>query len=393
MLRDPNARFFLPRPGVIGVDSLLAHLDSIRQVDPDTVRESLTLPRRFSASQVFGTGATIDFGRAILVYARDTSRTSVARRLSRVIAPMDVSFNRSLLSAYDAAAFLPPLGFQLGLGGPTTFRSVGGSPATTAGVTNNVSASGSLLLPFGTALVNRYRRTITRNWALRLDSTQARIDGDQTVFPDVSARWTFRPLALADVISSVTASLGYSASMAATSLPVGIDLPVAGGPPRELREFRTSHLQSYPTSLSVAWGFGGLTTAAGYTLNKRVDSLPGSLSRGTSDELNVDVGRAFRLPRSWSGGVKNDIRTRVGYQRSHARNLVYDLARTVSSQLGDQGRTSLNINADTDLSETMLFTFQASRVITYDNNLNRRLNQFVLSTVLQMQFFAGQLGR
>jgi hypothetical protein len=143
-------------------------------------------------------------------------------------------------------------------------------------------------------------------------------------------------------------------------------------------------------NVSIAWGFGGLNTAAGYTITKRVDSLPGSLGRGTSDELNVDVGRAFRIPKSWGMGIKNDVRARMGYQSSHARNLVYDLARTTSSRLGDQGRTSFNLNADTDLNEALLFTLQASRVITYDNNLNRRVNQFVLSTVLQIQFSAGQ---
>jgi hypothetical protein len=72
---------------------------------------------------------------------------------------------------------------------------------------------------------------------------------------------------------------------------------------------------------------------------------------------------------------------------------VYELEGQKSSRLGDQGRNSFNLNADTDLSETLLFTFQASRVVTFDNNLNRRVSQFVLSTVLQMEFFGGQGAR
>jgi hypothetical protein len=47
----------------------------------------------------------------------------------------------------------------------------------------------------------------------------------------------------------------------------------------------------------------------------------------------------------------------------------------------------VSLNADADLSETLVFTLQGSRVVTYDNNFNRRNNQFVLSTVLQVQFF------
>jgi hypothetical protein len=34
-----------------------------------------------------------------------------------------------------------------------------------------------------------------------------------------------------------------------------------------------------------------------------------------------------------------------------------------------------------------VFTLQGSRVVTYDNNFNRRNTQLVLSTVLQVQFF------
>jgi hypothetical protein len=83
----------------------------------------------------------------------------------------------------------------------------------------------------------------------------------------------------------------------------------------------------------------------------------------------------------------------VGYQRSQSENLVFDLAGAKGSRLGDQGRSALSINADTDLSESLLFTLQASRVVSYDNNLNRRVNQFVLSTVLQVQFYGGQGSR
>jgi hypothetical protein len=308
-----------------------------------------------------------------------------------VFAPIDVSLNRSLLTAFDAAAFRPPAGLQFGLGGPNAFRAVSGSPASSAGATTTLVATNALSLPFGTTLANRYRRTITRNWALRLDSTQARIDGTQTVFPDVSLRWLFRPAALEGPLSSLTASLGYSDAAATSVIPIGVDPLVPGA---EVRERRTTHVRSYPLGATIVWGFGGnLSTTAGYTFNRRVDSLSGSLSRGTSGDLNVDVGRSFRIPQRWRLGVRNDVRTRFGYQRSQSRNLVYELEGQKSSRLGDQGRNSFNLNADTDLSETLLFTFQASRVVTFDNNLNRRVSQFVLSTVLQMEFFGGQGAR
>jgi len=45
------------------------------------------------------------------------------------------------------------------------------------------------------------------------------------------------------------------------------------------------------------------------------------------------------------------------------------------------------LSADTDLSETVVFTLQGSRMATFHNNFNRRATQLVLSTVLQVQFF------
>src|SRR6185503_3357870 len=104
MIRDPNARFLLPKPGVIGVDSLLAHLDSMRIARPDSIVDVLTLPRRLMATQSAGAGINIDVARAFRAYG-DTTRGSLARRLGGVFAPIDVSLNRSLLAAFDAAAF------------------------------------------------------------------------------------------------------------------------------------------------------------------------------------------------------------------------------------------------------------------------------------------------
>ena len=391
MLRDPNARFLLPKPGVIGVDSLLAHLDSIRLVRPDSIVSVLTLPRRLMATQAAGAGITVDIARALLAYG-DTTRGSLARRLGRVFAPVDVSLNRSLLTAFDAAAFRTPVGLQFGFGGPGAFRTVSGVPASSAGATTTLVATSALSLPFGTSFTNRYRRTLTRNWVLRLDSTQARVDGTQTVFPDVSLRWVLHPQALERVLSSFTASLGYSAAAATSSLPIGNDPLLPGN---ELRELRTTHVRSYPLNTSITWGFGNLSTSAGYTYARRVDSLSGSLARGTARDLNVDVGRSFRIPSGVGNaiGVRNEVRARVGYQRSHSQNLVSNLSGQFASRLGDQVRDALNVNADTELSETLLFTFQASRVVSADNNLNRRVNQLVLSTVLQVQFFGGPQAR
>src|SRR4051812_12439518 len=103
----------------------------------------------------------IDIGTAVPAY---TGGSTPLRRLRRFFVPVDVSYTRSLLAALDASPVSAPLALQFGLGGPSAFRNVGGTDASTAGRTGTLSASGALLLPFGTSVSNRYRRTTTLNW-------------------------------------------------------------------------------------------------------------------------------------------------------------------------------------------------------------------------------------
>jgi hypothetical protein len=289
--------------------------------------------------------------------------------------------NRSLLSAFDGAKGGSPLPLQLGLGGVETFRRVNGELSTATGLTQSLAATQSFLLPGGASLVSRYRRATTRSWTRRSDDTQGVADGAQTVFPDVSLRWTWRPpSAVRAIVSSLGANAGFASSAATSFIP-----PEAG---LSFAESRSSHVRTYPLNASVAWGFGrGLTTSAGYTRTTRTDSLPGSIADGRVEDMSFDVGRAFRLPKNLGFTFDGDIRGRIGYQQTRNSTFISDFARTGTARLADNGRTAVSMNADADLSETLVFTLQGSRLVVYDNNFNRRQTQFVLSTVLQVQFF------
>jgi hypothetical protein len=82
----------------------------------------------------------------------------------------------------------------------------------------------------------------------------------------------------------------------------------------------------------------------------------------------------------------------VSYLRTETRSYVSNVAASTSrSRLTDNGRTAVSLNADTDLADNMTFSLQASRVVTFDRNFNRRFTQTVLSAVLNIQFFGGAL--
>ena len=359
MLRDPNST------------SLLLPTDS---------SGAYVLPARINASQTMGLGLGVDLGKAAAAYSGDTT---LVKWVTRYFSPIDVSYSRSLISALDGAPFDPSLGFQLGLGNVGGYRYVNGAPASTAGFTGTWSANNAFYLPLGVTVVNRYRRTSNNNWVLRLDNTQSQVQGLTTTFPDFNVRWNWRPGPLTAMVTGVDATAGYTRSLATASLLSALDTSAP--------DLRRAWVYAYPVSGRVTWGFGGLSTGAGYTLTQRIDSLPGSFARGHTEDVNVDVGRSFRIPKSWGLGLKNDVRARFGLQQSRTLSYVFADSGGQSSRLIDNGRSAINLNADTELSENMQFTFQLSRVITYDNNLNRRLNQFVLSTILQIQFASGPL--
>ncbi|HXD48525.1 MAG TPA: cell surface protein SprA [Gemmatimonadaceae bacterium] len=380
MLRDPDLAATLAStsgtlPGVVGVDSVLAARDSAALLG------AIGLPRRMTAAQTASAGATLDIAGAFKAYTRDSS---ALRRVGSLFAPIDLSYTRSLLSTLDASPADAPLPLQFGLGGPGSFRRVGGVDATTAGQTGTLAASGSLLLPFGTSVINRFRRTTTVNWIARPapDSSQAQVNGEQTSFPDVSLRWGLHPAAGQPVISMLNADVGYTRTLATVSLP-----SLFGDAPPDIRR---THVESFPIGGSIDWALrGGLSTGARYAFTRRIDSLPGSVARSRGNELNLDAGRAFRLPGALADalGVRDAVRARAGYQSNRTTTFVFGDGTTVGSRLQDNGRQAFNLTADTNLNENLVFTVQGSHVVTFDNNLSHRFAQTIFSTVLQVNFF------
>ncbi len=86
------------------------------------------------------------------------------------------------------------------------------------------------------------------------------------------------------------------------------------------------------------------------------------------------------------------MRARLGFQQARTKSYVQNLfAASQRSRLTDNGRQAFTLNADTDVAENATFSIQGSRIVNFDRNLNRRLIQTVITAVVQMQFFAGDL--
>jgi hypothetical protein len=106
--------------------------------------------------------------------------------------------------------------------------------------------------------------------------------------------------------------------------------------------------------------------------------------------VTVEIAKPWAVPPDWK--LKSDIRTRVSYQDTHGDNFVLNpLALSRESRLNDNGRRAFSFSADTDVAENLSSSFVFSRVESFDKNLNRRFTQTVLSAVLHLQFYAGDL--
>ncbi|MBA3342716.1 MAG: cell surface protein SprA [Gemmatimonadaceae bacterium] len=374
MLRDPNALSFLREQDSAG-----------------TVR----LPRRLGSSQTTTAGVTIDLPRAAQLYADSTGRM---RRMLTAIQPIDVTYNRSLISVFDQTPFAPPLSYQLAFGGVGDFRELRGRPATSAGLVTQLSANHTVLLPFGASVANRYQMINARNWTRRLDESQAIADGTQIVFPDVALRWTMKP----DRLRRVMSSIGGSARAVQTRqintrqpelprfVPSGLgedestDLSVVADRAETL-------VRSYPANLSIVFaGARPLSANLGYTISQRRETRPGLSAENANSDINVELSKPWAVPPEWK--LRSDLRTRLSYQEAHGDNFVFNpLTISRESRLSDNGRRAFSFSADTDVAENLSSSFVFSRVESFDKNLNRRFTQTVLSAVMHLQFYAGDL--
>jgi hypothetical protein len=353
MLRDPNA------PGV-----------------PVPGDEGLRLARRFGNSQRASVGAVLDLPRVV----SGEPEHSWARAVAQLFGAIDVSVGRDQLSAYDAAPLTPGWRYQFGLAEFGDVRQIGEVLATTAGAGTRYAASNTFRLPFGASLAQRMQRTDSRHYSRRLVSQLSLVDGEQVVYPDVTFRWSGQPVALAWLVSNVSATVRAVHTRQAFVSP--------GDTPGDLAERRAMRLRTYPATLSFTGPGDDLSVTFGFTRTDRADSLPGSAGESRSTDGSARIAKAFPLPASWN--LPGGLRTQLFYQRTETRSYVSNLAASsLRSRLTDNGQNRFSLNADTDLADDISFSLQASRVVTFDRNFNRRFTQTLFSAVLNIQFFGG----
>ncbi|HJU74986.1 MAG TPA: cell surface protein SprA, partial [Gemmatimonadaceae bacterium] len=306
----------------------------------------------------------------------------VATRLARVVRPLEIGVSRSLVTAFDASPFAPDPLYQFGFGSLTAFRDLRGLPAASAGASLQYNLAHTIELPFGISVVHRAQRTDSRNFFARAvgGNDVTLVEGTQFSIPDVAVRWS----APATLLPGVFSNLSANARAAHTKQTYVSPFEAVG------EERRSIRVRNYPLGLSALTARGALSLQATFAATFRTDTLPGAVTDGRANDLSVELGKPFPLPASWR--AQSPLRVRATYQETSARSVVSNAAvSTQRSRLTDNGRRVVGLSADADIATDMTFGLQASQLVSFDRNFNRRFTQTVLSAVLELKFFGGAL--
>ncbi|MGQ0643449.1 MAG: T9SS outer membrane translocon Sov/SprA [Gemmatimonadaceae bacterium] len=320
----------------------------------------------------------------------DPSGGGFLARVARFVRPIELSVSRALVTAFDASPFAPGALYQFGVGSLASFRDVRGLPAASAGASLQYTLAHTVQLPAGIAVTHRAQRTDSRNYfaravdGLRPDVTL--VDGVQLALPDVALRWSASPTALRGWFANLSANARLSHTRQSYESP--LHLAAVGGPLGDER--RAIRVRTYPLGLSAVSGRGDVSLQATLATTYRTDTLPGAVTRARAQDLSIELGKPFRLPASWR--AQSPLRARASFQETSAHSVVSNVAVAAQrSRLTDNGRRVVAVTADADIASDMTFGLQASQLVSFDRNFNRRFTQTILSAVLELKFFGGAL--
>ncbi|HKS05138.1 MAG TPA: cell surface protein SprA [Gemmatimonadaceae bacterium] len=346
------------------------------------------LPRRLSNNQNVTTSAAMDPGRALRRWVADSGWRG---RIANMLQPIQLGYSRNVTSMFDGAALTPGAAYQFAYGGIDNFRFLGGRAAAAAGINEVFSAATALRFPGDLALTSRAEITTSSNYARRVDETQALVRGRRERFPDLLVSWTFMrpqsvptaliPRVFNKLFSQFTATIGTSSSLQSSFSPAETE----GGEPDE----RVTRTKSTPASAIIGWNIRGpVITAVTYRTDHTTDSVPGSVTKTDREVLTVDVNRSFRMPESW--GPRSLLRARMGWQQEVQTSYV-SVGGPQRSRLADNGRQAFNLNLETDVASNVSMGLQLTRVVTFDNNFNRKFSQFVMTAAFTLRHEIGAI--
>ncbi len=339
------------------------------------------LPTTFTGGSNLDLSATVDPGRLLRLFFADSS--GMLRALDRV-SSVDIGRTITRRSLFSSPGFDPGASYVLGFTGRGGILSQNGVQPTSASDQVQNRAALSLRLPFAVGVTGAYADRTSLYWSLQGQHLQPQTIGE-TDWPNVTARWLWTPKGsmLHALVSSISASAGYTRRVSSN------ETPSLGAEPTSTGLFAAQTTRSLPFSLSVSWG-PRVTTAVTRTDDQSLAEQTGNETRGDRSSTSATLTFSFRMPQEYLP-IKSDIRTSLRYQASISSLCAQVAGGASCTPIADSRQNEYNLNMDTDMPPNVVAGLAVGYVLTDDRQFNRKFSQLTITVSVRLLFAAGQI--
>jgi len=335
------------------------------------------LPVSFANSRRLDLGTQVDprrLGRAIF------GDSAAFARLFGRISNLDLTYNWSRNSVFTAAAFSPGLGYQLALGGLSSFRSVAGLLAVSAVQTSNLTGATGLNLPLGLHATTTYGRSEAISW-VRRSNQQVPIETRSRDWPAATFSWNFTPpqRTIGRLLTALTAQVSIRRRLTSSTQP-GF-----GTSATAIQSSTTDQLVA--PSVTLSW-LKGILTSFDASSQKTDQVSAGSLSHSQRASQNATLTFAFRSP---ARRLKSDIRTTLHYSALATTTCLKNASDTTCVPYVDSRQHQEQLTMETDLPPNMSAGLQVASITNEERNANRKTRQLVITAFINLSTSVGQL--
>jgi len=335
------------------------------------------IPTAYSNSRRANVGAQLDVRRlGQRVFGEKATATQLLGRLSN----LDVSYGRGYSSSYFGAPDVPPLSYQLALGGIDDFRKQGDLLAGSASDNLNLNAAGALDLVLGLKLTANYLRTRGITWVVR-GGEQVPLQTSNVEWPSGVVTWNLTPSGTRWVIRGLSARLTYRRreTDAAQAL-------FGGG--AAVSSTQTTETAIGP-AVTLTWP-GGVSTS--YDLSQTTsDALnAGNLFHTSASVENASLIFSFRPP-SVIMRLKGSIRANATYHASANTTCLQTAAQMTCVPYVDTRQRQAQLTLDTAFPPSLTAGFQMAYQLNDERQTNHKTGQLGVTLFVNFSTNVGQI--
>jgi hypothetical protein len=354
--RDPNA----PAP--------------VRDID-DTAG-GFHVPTAYSNARRATVGAQFDARRlGQRLFGEKATATKLLGRLSN----LDVSYGRGYSSSYFGAPDIPPLSYQLALGGIDEFRHQNGLLAGSASDNLTLNGGGALDLFLGLRLTANYLRSRGITWVVR-GGDQIPLETSSREWPSAVATWNLTPSGGGHILRGLSARFTYRRRETTSAQAL------FGG------SSAVSGTQSTETlvgpSVTLTWP-GGVSTSYDLTETTSDAMNAGNLFHTDNSQENAALAFSFRPP--GFVGLKGAIRANARYHAAGNTTCLQTAAQPVCVPYVDTRQSQTQVTLDTSFPPSLTAGFQMSYVLNEERQTNHKTAQLGVTLFVNFSTNVGQI--